>query len=351
MVAKIPSTFDLVPVSRQTDEETPGAAEQRAKARKLTGFANVARQLSSRTTDFLAIAIVLIGGFTIGGQVSRWWSADADNLAADLSAKTNLNWGSGQAPVWLEFGEVPYSVRRQVIVGEREEVFAKLVERCGLAAQETAAPAREFPSTEKQLLKQLARLKPIWEEVGQWAVFRIETPLTLVIGTRDFASQTGTARARMAAEKSNSPAASRRRVVCWGFAYPSGKTSWTAFSFRPIGERLTGLPQITLPAGSRKVLGLRDALGGELIAFEGTAPAEYWIGSFNHWFDRHDWRPAQAWEHAESRWSASFIPAEPAGAAGGRIEVSFCRHGDTGLSGLLSLAPAIANSPEKRGGR
>jgi hypothetical protein len=327
------------------DTVTPGPSPSPCPTTTDTsgGFGALARKIRSRTTDLLAVAIVVVGGVTIGSQFASWWATDENDLAPQLAANTNLNWGTGETPVTLEFGDRPFQLERQTVHGDRDTAFARLVEICTRVAQQTQSVETELLPAEQKLLGLLQRQTPLREQPGVWRIYRIERPMTLIIATRTMkrpAESSGIG--NDASDSKPQPDQPNRRVVCWGMAQPNRKDVWVLFTMRPTVPSAEPRPetgQVELPDGARKILSLRDASGGALTAFEGEADAEDWKSWFNAWFARCGWKTSQSWTESPVGWSAAFVPAEDD--VTGRIDVSFSQVGESRLSGLISVTATV----------
>ena len=308
-----------------------------------TGFAALSHKIRSRTTDLLAVAIVIVGGVGIGTQFSQWWANDDSNPTPPLPAESYVSWGNDDTPVTLEFGNHPIQLQRQTIRGNRDVALAKLVEIGAKVAELSARPTTRIQPAEQKLLGLLQRQTPVREQPGVWRVYRIERPMTLVIATRTINRHDDSA--GIANDVSVSPPQPdhpNRRVVCWGMAQPSGQGVWVLFTMQPTVPSVESRPdwgQVALPNDARKILSLRDASGGALTAFEGEAVADDWKLWFNNWFARSDWRSTQRWIESPTGWSAAFVPAEEN--ESGRIDVSFSPAGVNRLSGIISVTAPV----------
>jgi hypothetical protein len=308
-----------------------------------TGFAALSRKIRSRTTDLLAVAIVIIGGASIGTQFSHWWATDDSELNLSLAADTHRTWGDGDTPVTLEFGNHPIQLQRQSIRGDRNAALARLVESCADVAKNSTSPVTGIQPAEQKLLGLLQRQTPVREQQGVWQVYQIERPMTLVIATRTTQQSVDLpASDNDVSDLTPQPDQPHRRVVCWGMAQPNGEGIWVLFTMRPTVLSADPRPewgQVELPNGARKILSLRDAAGGALTAFEGEAAAEDWKSWFNVWFARRGWKTSQRWIESPVGWSATFVPAEEN--VSGRIDVSFSPAGESRLSGMISVTTPV----------
>jgi hypothetical protein len=100
-------------------------------------FRGLAKRIAGRTTDLIAIGVVLVGGLTLGRQVLEWWRTDPPETVAATNALpgTAGPWGAANTPVQLEFGEYPLALRRETIAGDREAAMTALVSACRAAVQ------------------------------------------------------------------------------------------------------------------------------------------------------------------------------------------------------------------------
>src|SRR5262245_59687596 len=93
----------------ETDRQTNrGTTERKTPA----SFADVALRTTSRTTDLIAIAIVLVASLTLGRQVLRWWQAEPRSPDAAADAGPAPAYEIGSAPLLLEFGDIPLAMTR-----------------------------------------------------------------------------------------------------------------------------------------------------------------------------------------------------------------------------------------------
>lgn len=313
-----------------------------------TGFGALSCKIRSRTTDLIAVAIIVFGGLGVGSQVARWWATDETELAPQDAADVNLTWGDGQAPVTLEFGDRPVKLERQTVKGDRKVAMKRLIARCATVAAETPEIATEMLPAERKLLGLLKRQQPVLEGDGGWSVYQIERPMALVLATHDVPRARRGLKISRASNQTNSQAEQpSRRVVCWGMAQPGPGGVWILFLLQPTGGSAASRPEsgeVALPAGCRKIMSLRDASGGALVAFEGEGTAGNWKMWFDDWFADHRWQSAQSWTESSVGWSAAYRPI--AEDKSGRIDVSFSALGDGQLSGMISIASPVRETSE-----
>src|SRR6516165_12131691 len=165
--------------SAQNRQESPGKTP--------VGFGEVARRMTSRTTDLIAIGIVVVASLTLGRQVLVWWhAAPPDGRAAAAATASKPVWDDPNQPMALEFGDFPLAMIRQIIVGDREAAMAAMVVRCAEAARQAGGPWREREEAEDQLLIRIQKLKPVAEEAGVWSVYVFDEHVPMAAAVRQF---------------------------------------------------------------------------------------------------------------------------------------------------------------------
>lgn len=313
-----------------------------------SGFARLAKQISGRTTDLLAIALVLTAGLGFGRQVLEWWHAEPESPApAAGQVLPAIAPGDDGAPIALEFGDAPFSMSRQTFTGDRDQAIRLLATSCRTAtesANATGSVDAERTAAEQPLLDAIAGLRPFEEVQGQWRLYQVESPLLLIIGVRDVAQEKPAGEpARGNSDEKKSPAESSR-VICWGTALQRSEQAWTLYTFQAAPSTVAqgpapsdGLPPVPLPPGGRRLLALRDQSGGMLVGFAGSGPPAAWTRYYDDWFRTHGWRSAAGWQISGTNWAAGFSPAVP---AGGRVDIHFSGAGKEDLTGLISVVPA-----------
>ncbi len=310
------------------------------------GFARVARQISRRTTDLLAISIIAVAALTVGGRLSQWWATDpqdvlsAGRLAGSASGSASP-WGGGGAPVSFEFGDRPYRLRKQFVTGERCQATAALRKICREVVAVASVPLQELDANERRLLGEVQQRAPAEEQQGIWKIYTFDETLPLVLGTRRFSGDS-------ADEHGKDGAVDRWRVVCWGMAFPGAERRWTLFAFHTPGH--TASPHagdIELPPGSRRIMSLRAETGEMLIGFDGDGPPQTWIRFFDGWFRENGWRLSGRWKSSGGGWTARYSPAN--GNRTSRVDVHFGRTDGSRFSGLLDVIPLSEQSESGKG--
>jgi hypothetical protein len=301
-----------------------------------SGFADIARRIRGRTTDILAIVIVVVFGLSFGGRIVEWWATDPESMdsASSLPPGGTMPWDAPGSNVSLEFGNHPYTIERQTLSGSRQQALEALLRTARPLVKETVQPLSGETKGESSLLARVAQLDVSEEEPGVWQLFMIDRPLPMVVGVRHFGGKPTNNNAKSAA-------VAMRRVVCWGLAFPFSGNGWRLLVFHPSGvrrETLPGLPKVQLPKTARRILLLRDARGGALIGFEGTGSGREWARHFDNWFDKHDWHHETTWSRNGSSWNGRFHDGTQPNT--GHIEIQFSSTNEAQWTGLLTVIPA-----------
>jgi hypothetical protein len=307
------------------------AAGQPAKP---IGYSDLARRIRSRTTDFLAICIVLVASLTLGRQILIWWHAPTHEELTAREANTGPPaWGDNQEAVALEFGDLPVGLTRQSCTGTPSAALATIVANCEAATRSADRPLHESDPVEVGLLQKLSDSKPASEHPGDWQVHVVDERFLLVAGLR-----------RLPAEHSGDAARSEWRLVCWGMGMPAGAESWTTFVMRGTGGAVasrSGVPEVPIPPESRRSLALNDERGAALVGFSGAGDPEHWMQFYDRWFSGNGWTPAGGWSIGAEVWSARF--AGPTDREGMRVEVRFARDRRGELTGLWQVIQPGSN--------
>ena len=228
-------------VQKELTKAFAADASQGAKLSKQppSGFARIAKQISSRATDLLAISIIAVAGLTMGGYLVDWWSTDPEQAASTTSlaqsiAGTGSAWGSHGAAVGLQFGDKHYSVARQVVRGDLGHAVGILKQNCLAIVSDQSVfsdSLSETTAAERRLLEASSKIEPFEQQLGKWQLFQIDKPISMIVGT-----QSGDSNHVEPSKPLDRPDV--RRVVCWGLAIPSGRDLWTLFTYRATPRSL-----------------------------------------------------------------------------------------------------------------
>jgi hypothetical protein len=290
-----------------------------------TGFGRLARRITSRTTDLLAIAIVLIGGLAIGRQTLIWWGEEPPTIGAAPAPEFASDWGRDGAPVALEFGDLRGRLLRQAIEGDVEDARHAGLEQCLQLVNQCALPSLPASAAEQRMLELLAGQKPVLEQAGDWRLYVVGGGLTMLVGVR-------TVPADPAPVAESEDERARERVVCWSFAVPIQHNQWSVYTFgaadAPQGQPLCDAP---LPTGAKRILSLDESDRGSLLAFEGEGPPDEWAREYQQWFESRGWTLVAPWQTGEL-WGATYRAPE----RNLVVELRFGRGRERRWSGVVS---------------
>ena len=292
---------------------------------------SVSRRIARRTTDLIAIALILIGGLTVAQRLIVWWkTAPSETLAnpeAVFSADALAPWGGGPGGVSLDLGSQPLTMHRRVVGGSRDDAIRALHADCRTAAE--AFPTERFDALppreerESRLLERLGEQAPAEAAADRsWAVYNLPGPAAMVFATRREAGE-----------------ASRVRIVCWGLVMPSPEETWTLLRIVPrsggaASGSAAGMP---LPTNCRPGLAVRDEIGGQLVTFSGRGPPGEWRTHFETLAREQDWEPVAAWRTDAASWSAAWVRERDARLE--RIDLQLTQS-ESGWAGLVNISPA-----------
>jgi hypothetical protein len=306
-----------------------------------TGYVGLAQRIRRRTTDLLAIGLVVVATLTIGRQTVVWWNTEPPPpLAPDLQTGSFLQ-GDSRAPVLLEFGNQPVSLTRQIIGGGRLQALEKLVSLCRTACQTAISPPQLIAPVEPKLLAQLESRQPFEEVLNQWRLYQLDDALPMIVGIRRFGSRSSPSGREPRREQ---PAAATVidkswRLVCWGLAMPLSDKSWTLYvhaaSSMPVAADAVSGPIPELPPESRRILSLRQPGGGQMIGFCGSGTVPGWSGFYDRWTRDHGWQKLEGRPASRQSYSARYQSAT----AGDTLELQLMSGGAGEVRGLLSVWP------------
>ena len=309
-----------------------------------TDYAQLAKRISTITTNCLLTALVLVAGLGFGRQVLRWWAADTPGSAA-LSGGDKHSDGLGDPRRLhvVQFGERPWSLRRQSIAGDRHTAASALREVCREVLREDRLPRRWPAEAQRDLLSRLARRDPAEEEPGNWRLYELDEAFPMVVGTQPQAAEAGSS-------QDENLAGSTHRVVVWGLALPTEPQAWNLFAFQPdapAGERSAGLPEVPIPGECRRTLSMRVAGGGATLAFEGPQNPETWIEFYDRWSATHNWERTGHWQQFGSRWHARYVgPGEEDPPGQWQVDVHFSSEARGRSTGLMMMSPCPGGTGE-----
>jgi hypothetical protein len=324
-----------------------------------SGYAALARRLAQWTTKGLLIALIFAAGLGFGREALRWWTARSPgNLTGPLVPAEGL--GDPSRCQELLFGDCPWQIDTEAFSGDRARVTASLVERCRQSAAGSPLPVEAAGPGEVQFLHYLRGQSPVGSPSGSCPVYRLEGVFPMAVGVRASAGVAaganrtpavnpgGHAGIEQGSQSQQPVVESGFRVVTWGMAVPRGTASvdqrtspveqWTLYVFHAAGPARAaadGLPEVALPAGSRRLVSMRVAGGGSMATFQGAARASGWQRFFDDWFSSHGWTAGEGWTSAGPVRHCRYRPAAGHGSASAEVEIA--DDGRGGLTGLLML--------------
>lgn len=298
--------------------ETPAGDE--TKTPQSPSFGNLAKRIRSRTTDLLAIAVILVGGFAVGSQVSRLWEEEPNHVPASQTTGGPTLFDPNE-PVELNFGQSPFSIQRASFNGAREDASVELVAKCREAAAAVSGPQHVISGGEQRLLQTLAKAKPVAENDGR-KLYRINGPIIM-------ASVTGP----VATNKDSMRASAETRVICWGLAFPVAEKRWMTYVFTPRreGSSKTSTIDVPLPQSATPVLTIRGGRG-MTRSFRSTESLSAIRAFYKKWFQ------ANGWQSLRTDSAQSTMTCERSnGDVTHRVEIQLNNNGGRTASGLIML--------------
>ncbi len=328
------------------------------------GYAALARRLAQWTTKGLLTALIFVAGLGFGREALRWWSGrDSRDLAGPLAPADGL--GDPSRRQELLFGNSSWQIDAESLLGDHARAMAVLVERCRQSAAASPLPGEPLRPGETQFLHYLRSQSPVRSQTGSCLVYQLEGAFPMAVGLRACAGPetacgagvppaeaAGTAAPQKRGAKGRQPVGeSGFRVVTWGMAIPRGAppfgqptppvAPWTLYVFHPASCATTAaageLPEIPLPAGSRRLVSMRVAGGGSMTTFQGVARIGGWQRFFDDWFSSHGWTAGDGWPPAGPAWHCRYRPAD--GRSPASVEVEIAEDGRGALTGLVMVNP------------
>ncbi|MFM8581948.1 MAG: hypothetical protein ACKOFW_10645, partial [Planctomycetaceae bacterium] len=313
-----------------TDHSEPRRDDQGSGAvRSPGGVGKLARQMASRTTDLLAIALLAATLLTFARQLTDWWSGGAPAPAVGLPTG-GIDFRElqrGRATAWFEFGDLPLAWRQQSMQGTEVEAVAALRNALTKIALGVGAGDLGVPPAagERRLLALLANQGEAGEEVlpgHEWLA--LEGPLSGGVVLR-WGPGTERKEQRLGG-----------RVVAWGLKVPSSAGRWNLHLFGSAagvsgGQATQGL---TLPGG-RRVLVVGNDTGGQLQLWRGTGELDDWQRAVDDQLRQAGWTPEEAWRQGGQGRQGRYRRLANAGGGGralggeaDRVEVSLWQVAD-----------------------
>lgn len=333
----------------------PLVDHDRAPVAAPPSFAGLARRLSAWTTNSLLTVLVLVAGLSFGRQVLHWWAADAPDAAT-------LNGGDGVLDTLgapdrrhdLQFGDLPWQLSRQSILGDRAMAVAALRAACRQSCSERPLPQDEAGPDEQRLLGLLSNREPVEQQAGQWKLFEYPGGLPMAalvaqlpVAIHPKASQSQAVERGNGSDEGPRVASTASRVVTWGLAFPTGQKAWTLYTLQPTApsnQLAADLPEMGIPPGGRKILAVQVDGGGTLVVWKGTASADAWQAFFDAWCGQQGWTAVGDWRQFGPAWHRRYLGrAEQPWAA---VEVHLRNDDQDRLTGLVMINRKLRQSEQ-----
>ena len=313
----------------------PDPQDQVAQGRHTpTSFAQVAKRISTWTTNTILTALVLVLGLGFGRQVLQWWAADrSDSPAARPLGVADDGLGDLGRAHEIQFGASCWRLRRQTVAGTRQQALDALRADTREVIRSSFPSPGEPEAAEKRLLLSLQEQKPVDREPGQWGIYQLDQDFPMVVGTRESG-------ASGRPNPAGPVALSGCRVVTWGLAVPMSPRAWTLYTFHQGTPSASRVPDLPSPPNSSRLLALRVAGGGAVVAIRGPTPPEVWRSFYDRWFQSQGWTAAGAWQQRAGVWSRGYVERPDGPAA--KVDIQFGVDGRGGMSGLLMFTPAAS---------
>lgn len=297
---------------------------------KPAGYGKAAKRLSGWAANLLASGLVLVIGLALGRQVLEWWQADSaqPDAKSKVLASDPGELGSLDRPHLLELGSVPFTLRRDTVLGDKAAAFAALRAGGQKTVSEPLEPRGQAGPAERRMLSQIKSQKPTSVSAGRWELYELDGPILMVAGVQFFASEDRTA--------------TERRVVFWGLAvphgvgYPEKEARWTLFSFHPTGGAAkSALPvaRLTLPGDLPVTLSLATEDGSQVIGFRASGDSAALGVRMEQSFSKQGWKLAGPWKQDGGAWQGKFE------GRGGVADVQWSSDVANEFVGLVTVTP------------
>jgi len=291
------------------------------QASRPSGYRRLAGRITAWTSKGLLTAVVLVAGIGFARQVLLWWAEDAAaSNEGLLTAKAAEGLGDPARPHILQFGDQPWTVRRQSFAGDRQRASALLRADCRQVVCRQGLPDLPAAKAETELLARLRSQEPVEQAPGRWQLYEQDDAFPMAVGVRQGLVPPS------------------RRVVTWGLALPTGTDAWTLYTFSPGGApetRPAKLAELPLPPLCRRKFSMRVVDGSGVVAFDGAGSPRDWTGFYDRWFERRNWRKTALRRGPGSTWYGRY--AAPQGDAAASVDMHFSTDGGGRTRGLLVI--------------
>jgi len=286
-----------------------------------TGLGDLARRCRRRTTDLLAIGLLLVVGLALGRQLTAWWnepelgsSADPDIVAGPGTAWTT--------PDDLQLGGLGTTIHRRRVRGDRQTVWSALEVSTQNTAREAGWPASKADRAEQQLLAVLDNRESHTSQQATTSLHRLDGPLPVVVAVRRLLGA--------------------RRIVGWGLATRSTTDDWVTWTFATAGE--DAAEPVALPTDSQRLLAVGSGDPEQLLVFSGSPEPRDWWTHFETTLLRGGWTLTASPLQQATGWTARWQHPD------GRTMVISARFDNSGKwHGMLNVFTSNRSGSSKTG--
>ena len=293
------------------EKQVSGASldtSQSLQPKQSNNLGRLARRISAWTTNSLLTFMLVVIALGFGREVLHWWHDERSPLSATSPSPAD-SLGDVAEPHVLEFGDRAWSIRRQEFSGRQSDLPAALQAACRAAIVNVHPRGEPADAAEQELLKRLTSEQPVAEEHGQWRLYQWGGGHPVLIGTRAIETADVSWRAKAHPTKPGTTLAETTyRVVIWGVAVPAAADAWVLYLFQSggaAGRAGGGSSKIPFPPGGHRLLSIRAAVGGAIVAFttdDGDAARRF----YDRWFADRGWTVAARWQQIASGWHVRF---------------------------------------------
>ncbi len=284
-----------------------------------SGLGEVTRRIRRRTTDLVAIGLLLVVGLVLGRQLTAWWNAP------ELRSITDPGGVTGPGTAWtepddLQLGDLGQTIHRQRVTGSRQAAWEALQTATRKTAKQMGWPESEADPAERRLLEKLSR-KTFRATDTTTSLHRLNGPLPMIVAVRRLLGD--------------------HRIVGWGLATRTPDNGWVTWTFAAMQHK--AVETVPLPPGSRRLLAVGSGDPERLLVFAGSSNDDGWWRHFDTQLNRGGWEPTGPPSRCDTGWTARW--QHPGGHA---LVISARQHNSGDWHGMLNVfTPTQAGSSPK----
>ncbi len=342
-------SFDCDSSEAESKQTPPTNDHENEKQETDLDLGRVAKTVRRRTTDVIAIVLVVMLGLTAGRQLLQWSKTQStpDVPLSHPAVPSFENWGSIENPVQMQFGRSNLLVTRQMLAGTEAEISQQVIELTERNLKQSPIPKSAISSFERRILDSLQDSEPVHSDEDGGHVYQTANHWSLTLGLRDVSP---TQKSSMGAESSILV----RRLVCWTIVSPHSEQHWSVYTFRRHSENhdtsattaSSGDFSQMLPEGCFLLMNVRDSQGNGLAAFEGQGDARIWQTEFNRNFDKRNFEILRNWCNNDRGSSVVYRKRDDNGELW--YEVQIDESSSPNLSGLISTTRTLTTKTQSR---